>query len=119
MIQNILNTVTRAGFGVEQMLNNSIQETLNHQFFFKSVADQTVIAANAVQKLQNRVEALSIPFNFPTKKDVANTSQLVLLTEQKIDRLEDKIIELTRTIETLREQQTEKADAINGPAAEQ
>lgn len=117
--QQFFNTIARSGFQVEQMVNRSIQKHLNKPGFVNSAAGTANGIARAMNTLQNTVETLSVPLNFPTKNDLANTTNLVVQSEEKIDQLEDRIIALTAAIKDLQSNlrapnQTQRASMKNG-----
>lgn len=119
LTQQFFNTIAKSGFQVEQMVNRSIQKHLNKTNFVKSAAGNANGIARAMNTLQNTVETLSIPLNFPTKNDLANTNSLVVQSEEKIDHLEDRIIALTAAIRDLQSNlstanQTQRARKRNG-----
>lgn len=100
--QEILNTIKKLGMKVEYELNDSIQEALNQPDILKETNARSQLVAASIQKLQQTVEHLSIPFNFPTKSDVANTTKLFIQAEEKLDLLEEQVIHLNHSIEDLK-----------------
>lgn len=119
LTQQFLNIVTKNGFQVEQMVNRSIQRHLNKPGFVNMAAGNANGIARAMNTLQNTVETLSVPLNFPTKNDLANTTSLILQSEEKIDHLEDRMIALTAAIRDLQsnlsaDNQTQRARKTNG-----
>lgn len=101
--QEILNAVKKLGQKVELDLNNSIHDVLNQPSILKAVNYQSRLAAASISKLQKTVETLSIPFNFPTKNDVANTTKLFIQAEEKLDLLEEQVTQLNRSFEELKD----------------
>ncbi|WP_313802965.1 hypothetical protein [Cytobacillus sp.] len=101
--QEILNAVKKIGQKVELELNNSIHDVLNQPSILKTINNQSRLAAASISKLQQTVETLSIPFNFPTKNDVASTTKLFIQAEEKLDLLEEQVTHLNRSFEELKD----------------
>ncbi|QVY60882.1 hypothetical protein [Cytobacillus gottheilii] len=99
--QQFFNILTRSGFQVEQMINRSIQNHLNKPAFVNFASQRANGMAKGMSSLQNTMEMLSVPFNFPTKNDLANTTNMVVQSEEKIDNLEYQMISLTNAIQDL------------------
>lgn len=104
--QEILNAVKKLGLKAEMNLNNAILDALNQRFILKTVNNQSRLAAASISKLQQTVETLSVPFNFPTKNDVANTTKLFIQAEEKLDLLEERVIQLSRSIDDFKNTMT-------------
>ncbi|MDQ0216994.1 hypothetical protein ELQ35_09315 [Peribacillus cavernae] len=91
----------------EQQMNQKIQELLNKKEYIQSAAQHSQVIAHKVKKIQDSVEKLSVPFNIPTKKDVANVAKLSIQIEEKIDDMDEKLFYLINEIEELK-QKTKK-----------
>lgn len=89
----------KAGFALEQQMNQQIQNALNNEDLVKFANDRSDVIASKISKLQKYVEILSTILLFPTKKDVANVAKLTLQTEEKVDQLEESIIKLKKSVE--------------------
>lgn len=104
--QEILNAVKKLGLKAEMNLNNAILDALNQRFILRTVNNQSRLAAASISKLQQTVETLSVPFNFPTKNDVANTTKLFIQAEEKLDLLEERVTQLSRSIDDFKNTMT-------------
>lgn len=91
------------GLKLENMLNQSIQSQLNQKFFIQTFGSHNQVAAAVIRKLQNSIETISIPLNFPTKKDVANATKINIQTEEKVDLLNEKVNEILQSLEELKQ----------------
>lgn len=52
---------------------------------------------NTINGLKENTEVLSQQMNFPTKNDIANVAKLVTQIEEKVDSLEESILQLLQT----------------------
>ncbi|MBP2240468.1 hypothetical protein J2Z40_001023 [Cytobacillus eiseniae] len=101
--EGILNVVKNLGTKVEYELNESILGLMNQPRVLRSVNNQSQIFASTIKRLQQTVESLSIPFNFPTKNDVTNTTKRFIQAEEKLDLLEERVIHLNHSIDDLKD----------------
>lgn len=98
----LLNAIKKAGMKVEKELNESIQNSLNKEDVLKELLSRSEATAGAMKKLQQAIETLSIPLNFPTKTDVANAAKLTVQAEEKMDLIDEKLMALTDSFEELK-----------------
>ncbi|WP_026584015.1 hypothetical protein [Bacillus sp. J33] len=98
----LLNAIKKAGMKVEKELNESIQNSLNKEDVLKEMLSRSEVTAGAMKKLQQAIETLSIPLNFPTKTDVANAAKLTVQAEEKMDLIDEKLMALIDSFEELK-----------------
>ncbi|MFD2445469.1 hypothetical protein ACFSO7_16010 [Bacillus sp. CGMCC 1.16607] len=73
----------------ERNINSMIQEILDNKEFIKHVSNQHKLLGNHSKKMNESIETLSMMFNFPTKRDMANIAKMQVQLEEKLDRIED------------------------------
>ncbi|CAM3463576.1 hypothetical protein [Cytobacillus oceanisediminis] len=98
----LLNSIKKVGMKVEKELNESIQNSLNKEDVLKDMITRSEVTAAAMKKLQQAIETLSIPLNFPTKTDVANAAKLTVQAEEKMDLIDEKVMALAQSMEELK-----------------
>lgn len=98
----LLNSIKKVGMKVEKELNESIQNSLNKEDVLKDMLTRSEVTAAAMKKLQQAIETLSIPLNFPTKTDVANAAKLTVQAEEKMDLIDEKVMALAQSMEELK-----------------
>ncbi|GLB59670.1 hypothetical protein [Cytobacillus sp. NCCP-133] len=98
----LLNAIKKAGTKLEKELNESIQKSINKEEIFKDMLTRSEVTAAAMKKLQQAIETLSVPLNFPTKTDVANAAKLTVQAEEKMDLIDEKVIALTQSFDELK-----------------
>lgn len=86
---------------LELKVNDTIQKQLNRKEAIKLVNMQSRMAASMIQGLQQKIEMVSIPLNFPTKNDVANATRINIQTEEKVDLIDEKLNDLIVAVEGL------------------
>ncbi|MTH55425.1 hypothetical protein GKZ89_18700 [Bacillus mangrovi] len=93
--QQALALVKQKGTELERNMNDLIQTQLNRE----ELLDAANLAAPLIKRIfedgQEFSEFLSVPLNFPTKRDVANLAQLVIQLEEKLDMIENYLYYLT------------------------
>ncbi|MGE1166386.1 hypothetical protein ACQJ0Y_24810 [Peribacillus simplex] len=77
----------------EQELNHKIQNLLNNRELIETVSDNAQLQIPKINRMQEASERMSIIMNYPTKKDVASLAKLVIQLEEKIDRLEELLMD--------------------------
>jgi hypothetical protein len=82
------------GLEKEKALNNKIQQFLNNKEFIQQASSRSEGLANKVRNLQESMETMSIMWNFPTKRDVANVAKMQVQLEEKIDQVEEMMSQL-------------------------
>lgn len=100
--QALLDAIKKIGMKVEKELNESIQKSINKEEILKDMLSRSEVAAASIKKLQQAIETLSIPLNFPTKADVANAAKLTVQAEEKMDQIDEKVMALAQSIEELK-----------------
>ena len=89
----------KSGIAIEQQINQHIQSLLNNKDLVKAANQHSDLITNNIRSLQKYVEVLSTILQIPTKNDVANVAKLTIQTEEKVDQLDERIMELTNTIQ--------------------
>lgn len=79
----------------EQQLNDKIREAINNRSFIESISRNSQQQVPRINKMQEASERMSIIMNYPTKKDVANVAKLVIQLEEKVDKVEELLLNLT------------------------
>ncbi|MFJ7747437.1 hypothetical protein [Peribacillus sp. NPDC097295] len=79
----------------EQKLNDKIREAINNRSFIESISKNSQQQVPRINKIQEASERMSIIMNYPTKKDVANVAKLVIQLEEKVDKVEELLLNLT------------------------
>ncbi|MGE8205238.1 hypothetical protein ACQKP0_11780 [Heyndrickxia sp. NPDC080065] len=100
---DIYQILKMSGLKLEETINQSIQSKLNNEAIVKQFGTHSRVAAAVIKKLQNTVETVSIPLNFPTKNDVANATKINIQTEEKVDQIDEKVDELLIALKELKQ----------------
>ncbi|MBT2706412.1 hypothetical protein [Bacillus sp. ISL-47] len=98
----LLNAIKKVGMKVEKELNESIQNSINKEDVLNNMLTRSEVTAAAMKKLQQAIETLSIPLNFPTKTDVANAAKLTVQAEEKMDLIDERVMSLAQAMEELK-----------------
>ncbi|USK49361.1 hypothetical protein LIT38_23145 [Bacillus sp. CMF12] len=106
----LLQAIKKLGTKVERELNDSIQNSINKEEIFKNLITRSEVTAASMKKLQEAIETLSIPLNFPTKTDVSNAAKLTVQAEEKMDLIDEKVMALAKSVEEIKK-------ALVSPAA--
>ncbi|WP_436373442.1 hypothetical protein [Cytobacillus sp. BC1816] len=106
----LLQAIKKLGTKVERELNESIQNSINKEEIFKNLITRSEVTAASMKKLQEAIETLSIPLNFPTKTDVANAAKLTVQAEEKMDLIDEKVMALAQSVEEIKK-------ALGSPAS--
>lgn len=85
----------KGGTLLQYRLNNRIKNSLNQMSIIDFTTSKTNPLTNKIDQIQTYTEQLSNYMNLPTKTDLANATQLILQSEEKIDNLDDQLYELT------------------------
>lgn len=93
---------------LEKQLNDEIKKHLNKEGLAQLATANGELYATLIKQLHDYMELLSVHFNQPTKNDIANLAKVVIQTEEKIDNLEEQILDLKKSIHEL----TEKAKKL-------
>ncbi|KYD06664.1 hypothetical protein B4102_3049 [Heyndrickxia sporothermodurans] len=100
---DIYRLLKRNGFLLEAKINQAIQSQLNNESIIRQFGAHSKVSAAVIRKLQNSIEAISIPFNFPTKTDVANATKITIQTEEKVDLIDEKVNTILQSLEELKQ----------------
>ncbi|WP_096153239.1 MULTISPECIES: hypothetical protein [Bacillus] len=101
MDRNSFRVLSKKAVELEKQLNEEIKKHLNKQGLATMATENGEMYAMLLKQLQDYMEILSIHFNQPTKNDIANLAKLVIQTEEKIDNLEEEILDLKKSINDL------------------
>lgn len=96
------SSLKNAGIQLEKKLNTFIQHQLNQEEISRKLSEKSLHQADKLIELQQFMETMSAIFNFPSKNDVANTSKLVIQTEEKIDSIADQLLGINQTLEDVK-----------------
>ncbi|WP_400242988.1 hypothetical protein AB3U99_18220 [Niallia sp. JL1B1071] len=97
----------KGGNLLQYRINNRIKNSLNQMSIIDFTSKKTNPLTNKLDQIQSYSEQLSNYINLPTKTDLANATQLILQSEEKIDNLDDQLYKLTnmmREVKQLMEQ---------------
>ncbi|MFD2680843.1 hypothetical protein [Bacillus seohaeanensis] len=90
------------GIGLERKLNEQIQDAINNKKAINIGSFGIKKTSNSINQLKDLQEILSIHLNYPTKTDVTNLSKLIIQSEEKLDSIEEQIMELAESIEEIK-----------------
>lgn len=93
----------KGGNLLQYRLNNRIKNSLNQISIIDFTSTKTNPLSNKLDQIQNYSEQLSNYINLPTKTDLANATQLILQSEEKIDNLDDQLFELTNMMKEVKQ----------------
>lgn len=93
----------KGGTLLQYRLNNRIKNSLNQMAIIDLTNSKANPLTNKIDQIQNYTEQLSNYINLPTKTDLANATQLILQTEEKIDNLDDQLFELTNMMKDVKQ----------------
>ena len=99
---DIYQLLKKGGFSVENKLNGWIKDWLNQEKTIIKASEQSQVLANKITSARQYTELLSTLLNFPTKNELANTSSLILQTDDKVDQLEIALYELKKLTEEIK-----------------
>jgi hypothetical protein len=94
-------SLKKTGLAIEQQFNQQIQNLLNNEDLVQFANEHSDLINSKIRSLQKYSEVLSTILQFPTKNDVANVAKLTIQTEEKVDKLEELIIEQTKSIQKI------------------
>ncbi|HEO8420941.1 hypothetical protein [Niallia sp. FSL W8-0635] len=93
----------KGGNLLQYRLNNRIKNSLNQISIIDFTSKKTNPLSSKLDQIQNYSEQLSNYINLPTKTDLANATQLILQSEEKIDNLDDQLFELTNMMKEVKQ----------------
>ncbi|WP_026693402.1 hypothetical protein [Peribacillus kribbensis] len=94
----LLKVLKKKGTKLEAELNEKIQKWLNSRELIEKASLESNAAAKEAKKLQELMEMMSVIGNIPTKRDVANVARMQVQMEEKIDHLEEILLEMKKNI---------------------
>ncbi|WP_419880714.1 hypothetical protein ACN6MY_13825 [Peribacillus sp. B-H-3] len=100
--QDFYKKLKEWGVKTEEELNTFIQDLLNKKDFIIFANQEGKEISPVLKKLQNNMEQLSIIYNFPTKNDVASVAKLAIQIEEKVDKIEETLLELSDQINDIK-----------------
>ncbi|MCD7032727.1 hypothetical protein LRR81_00695 [Metabacillus sp. GX 13764] len=92
--EDFYTLLKKIGFQLEGQMNQFIQDSLNKEDVIKIANAGGIVLARLLEGLQEFIEEMSIPLNFPTKNDVARIGKLVIQSEDKLDLIEEELFEI-------------------------
>ncbi|OIK14848.1 hypothetical protein [Bacillus sp. MUM 13] len=102
--QDFYKKLKEWGVKTEEELNTFIQEFLNKKEFMVFANQKGKEIMPVLKKLQNNIEQLSVIYNFPTKNDVAAVAKLAIQIEEKVEKIEETLTELSQQIKEINSQ---------------
>jgi hypothetical protein len=96
----------KGGLMAEKKLNDLIKDTLNKEKIILHANKNSKVLAEKITKARHHTENLSILLNFPTKNDLAHTTNLLIQTEDKVDQLQASLYELEKLTEEIKQDLT-------------
>ncbi|SEM97299.1 hypothetical protein SAMN05192533_107195 [Mesobacillus persicus] len=123
-----LKELTKHVAKYEKELNFLIQERLNDHDLINNANEGLQKHLNTLRRLRKFNEIIAQQLNLPTKDDVAATSRLVMQLEEKLDRIEDLLMQLLdenpsalsqESLSPDRNKDTESQQSENGENEEQ
>ncbi|WP_066399678.1 hypothetical protein [Neobacillus mesonae] len=88
----------KSGLAVEHQINRHIQDLLDNEDLVRLANQHSGFITNNIKSLQKYVEVISNILLLPTKNDIANVARVAIQTEEKVDKLDERINELANTI---------------------
>ena len=92
----------KSGMMAEKQLNDWIKERLNQEKVVLQAGKKSKALVKKISKAREHMETLSILLNFPTKNDLAETTNLVIQTEDKVDQVQSSLYDLEQLIEEIK-----------------
>ncbi|MDQ0232723.1 hypothetical protein [Metabacillus malikii] len=93
-IDEFYRNIKRLAQGSEAQLNEQIQNLLNQEDVVQQIATESNQAASLLRNLQRYDDLVTTILRIPTKDDIANVAKLLIQLEDKIDRLEEELIDI-------------------------
>ena len=85
----------KGGNLLQYRLNNSIKKNLNQFSLIDFTGSKTNPLVKRMNHIQKFTEQMTNYMNLPTKTDIANTTQLIIQSEEKIDQLDDQLYDVS------------------------
>jgi hypothetical protein len=100
---NPYEALKEIGVKFEQQMNELIHNHLNDEEIIERASMHIQSFAQFLEPVKEFVEVISIPLNLPTKTDIANVAKQSIKIEEKLEEIEEKIINLTDFIEQMKQ----------------
>ncbi|MBP3038625.1 hypothetical protein J9303_03790 [Bacillaceae bacterium Marseille-Q3522] len=81
----------KSGMKVESEINEWIKSYLKKQAAIRLANFTSKQAVRTIGSTRSFVETLSAMFNYPTKTDLASTTNLIKQTEEKVDQIDEQL----------------------------
>lgn len=92
---DVYELLKKGGGLLQYRINNLIQNHLNNYNLIGLVNSQSNSLSKKITTAKKYAEQTSSLLNLPTKIDLSNATQLILQSEEKIDKLDEQLYELT------------------------
>lgn len=92
---DVYELLKKGGGLLQYRINNLIQNHLNNYNLIGLVNSQSNSLSKKITAAKKYAEQTSSLLNLPTKIDLSNATQLILQSEEKIDKLDEQLYELT------------------------
>ncbi|WP_462413573.1 hypothetical protein [Neobacillus sp. Marseille-QA0830] len=100
-LKEFFANLKKAGFMVEQKVNQQIQELLNKKELVQLADIHSEWMGHNLKALHETMETLAALLHLPTKNDIANAAKLIIQTEDKVDQLEEHFHKLHDLVKKL------------------
>ncbi|UOE95313.1 hypothetical protein [Alkalihalobacillus sp. LMS39] len=91
----IVELLKRLGVKSEKKLQQYVHSLLADEDFILLMSKILNKHSQTIKQLQNNTETFATQLNMPTKRDVAHIAKLAQQIEEKIDDLEEQVMQLT------------------------
>ncbi|KAB7666472.1 hypothetical protein [Bacillus sp. B1-b2] len=93
----------KGGNLLQYRINDSIKKNLNQIPLVDFAKSKTGLLTKRMDQIQQYTEQATNYMNLPTKTDIANTTQLILQSEEKIDQLDNQLYSITSMLTEMKE----------------
>lgn len=93
----------KGGNLLQYRLNDSIKKNLNQNSLVDFAKNKTSPLAKKMDQFQQYSEQATNYMNLPTKADIANTTQLIIQSEEKIDQLDYQLFSISSMLNEMKE----------------
>ncbi|MFT8320072.1 MAG: hypothetical protein ABF649_04135 [Bacillus sp. (in: firmicutes)] len=101
---DVYDILKKGGDLLQYRINNIIKNQLNTTSMIFLANNRSKALTKKIEQVQGYVERTASIINLPTKTDLSNATQLILQSEEKIDRLDDQLYELTVMLQEVQQQ---------------
>lgn len=92
--QEVLALIKKIGTELEKSMNDTIQSQLNREELLILANMAAPFIKKTFEQSQEISEFLSVPLNFPTKRDFVRLANLTIQIEEKLDHIESYLYQL-------------------------